>query len=105
MRTHTASELQHISDILAADGTTVLAASLRNGIEDLTGKRLEQAQLVAAETSHMLLFHTGDVTALTESCYIRCENVLYIVDYKTDPRRPRSGMWTEVYCHVERTSS
>jgi hypothetical protein len=104
-RGHTANELRHICDILAADGTTVLASSVRNGLEDLVGKRLEQAQLVSAETSHTILLHTGDADTLTESGYIRCEGVLYIVDYKMDPRVPRPGMWTEVYCHVERTAA
>jgi hypothetical protein len=104
-RGHSANELRHISDILASDGTTTLASGIRNGLEDLAGARLEKAQLQSAETTHMILYHAGDVTVLTESSYVRCEGVLYIVDYKLDPRKPRPGMWTEVYCHVERTVS
>jgi hypothetical protein len=105
MREHSANELMYSADILAADGTATLASGIRAGLEDLAGRLLEQAQLVASETSHMVLFNFWDATVLTESCYLRIEGVLYVVDYKIDPRQPRPNMWLEVYCHVERTNS
>lgn len=105
MKAHTASELQYTADILGPD-TSVLISGVRAGVQDLMGRRLEQAQLIASETSHMLLFHTGDITGyLTDSGYIDCDGTRYIVDYTLDPRKPRPGMWTEVYAHAERTNS
>jgi hypothetical protein len=105
MRTHSANELNYQANILAADGSTVLATGIAAGIEDLTGRRLEQAQLSAPETSHMILFRALDALTLTADGYVSIEGVLYIVDYFIDPRKPRAGTWKEVYCHVERVSS
>ena len=104
MKAHKASELRFSAQILAADGVTVLS-TLYVDIEDLMGRRLEQAQLVAAETSHRILMRTGDATALTPAGYVQYDGVLYIVDYTRDPRFPRPNMWLEVFCHVERTNS
>jgi len=105
MRSHTANELRDRVDILAANGSTVLLSNVCAGITDITGQRREQAQLVAAETTHMVLFRTGDIGVLSNSSYIRSGGVLYIVDYISDSRIPRPGIWTEVFCHVERTTS
>lgn len=105
MKTHTAGELLYTAQILGPDGSTVLASGIRAGIEDLSGRRLEQAQLIAAETSHMILFRAGDATTLTPASYVSCDGALYVVDYTKDPRKPRAHMWLEVYCHVERTQS
>lgn len=100
--THSANELQHSAQILAADCVTIKASGLHAGVEDLSGRRLEQAQLIASETSHMILFRRNDVGGILDSsCYVVLEGATYIVDYMTDPRKPRPNMWVEVYCHVE----
>jgi len=105
MRMHTANELNTLANILAADGTTVLASNVAAGIEDLSGRRLEQAQLSAPETSHMILFRALDAILLTEAGYVSISGVSYIVDYFIDPRNPRVGVWKEVYCHAEKVGS
>lgn len=105
MKQHTAGELKYWGSILAADGATVLAANIGMGVTDLSGRRLEQAQLIASETSHMILLRNGDATALTPAGYIQVDGITYVVDYTQDPRTPRPDMWVEVYCHVERTSA
>jgi hypothetical protein len=105
MRTHVAGELHDVADILAPDGTTILASGVRCAVTDLSGKRLEQAQLMASETSHLIVFRGPDAEVLGASgylaCYIVVDESTYIVDYTLDPRRPRPGMWSEVYCHIE----
>src|SRR4051812_42035720 len=105
MRNHTANQLKFRGNILAPDGVTVLTSAVPCGLEDLSGRRLEQAQLIAAETSHMILMRTGDASTLTDAGYISVEGTLYIVDYRQDPREPRPKMWLEVYCHVERSGN
>jgi len=105
MRAHTANELRYKASLLAADGATVLATGVACGIEDLAGSRLEQAQLQAVETTHMIVMHAGDAALLPLRGYVNVENLLYIVDYSRDPRTPRANMWTEIYCHVERTGN
>lgn len=106
MRAHSTNELRDVVNLLAPDGVTVLASNIRAGIEDLTGRRLEQAQLVAAETSHMIIVRTGDAAAINAQGYVQDGvGTLYIIDYIRDPRQPRARMWTEIYCHVERTTS
>jgi hypothetical protein len=105
MRGHTANELLYKAQILAADAATVLAPNVGCGVSDLSGRRLEQAQLVASETTHMILMRAGDAAVLTSSSYVSTGGTLYVVDYTTDPRIPRPGMWLEVYCHVERSGN
>ena len=105
MKTHTANELRDYANILAPDGVTVLASGLNCGIEDLSGRRLEQAQLSAPQTSHMVLFRAGDASTLSSDGYLQVNGQLFLVDYPKDPRQPRTGMWLEVYCHMERTAS
>jgi hypothetical protein len=102
MRRHSANELIYTANILGPDGTTAVASGVPCGVEDLAGRRLEQAQLIASETSHMILMRTPDTAALTDSSYIACDGNVYVVDYRQDPRSPRPKMWTEVYCHLER---
>lgn len=105
MRGHSANELIYDADILGPDGTTVLASGVACGVSDLSGRRLEQAQLVSAETTHMILMRTADTETLTDSGYVFCDGVLYIVDYHQDPRSPRPKMWLEIYGHVERAGN
>lgn len=103
MRSHSASEFRYYGNVIGPDGTSIRITGVGLGLEDLQGRRLEQAQLTKPETSHVLTFRFGDVTGqLDESCYVQVEGVLYIVDYLRDPRNPRPNMWTEAYCHVER---
>jgi hypothetical protein len=102
MRAHTANDLRDIGNLVAADGSTAIATGVACGVSDLNGRRLEQAQLIASETSHMILFRAADVAALPDSGYVQVDGLLYVVDYRQDPRRPRAGMWTEIFCHVER---
>jgi hypothetical protein len=110
MRQHTASELRYTADLMDTDAATVLV-QVGAGIEDLSGRRLEQAQLMAAETTHMLLLRYTDGKPLPNQGYIRVTDpdtgavVLYVVDYMQDPRIPRPRVWTEVYCHVVRSNS
>ncbi len=102
MKRHSSSELRYTAQILGPDGVTVRASGISVGVEDLSGRRLEQAQLINSETSHMILAQRGDVGGILDSsCYIVCDGVTYIVDYPKDPRVPRPNMWTEIYCHVE----
>ena len=75
------------------------------GVENLSGRRMDQAQLTEAQTTHMILFHYGDALLLTDDGYISVEGSLYVVDYSKDPRIPRPKMWREVFCHTERTHS
>ena len=111
MRMHQASEIRYGVNILGTDGVTVLAADVGAGIEDLSGRRLEQAQLISSETSHMILLWYLDALKLPNQGHIQVidpgtgETTLYLVDYVEDPRKPRPRVWTEVYCHVERGNS
>lgn len=102
MRGHSANELTERASLLDVDGVTVLAANVYCGIEDLAGRRLEQAQLSAAETTHKFTFRSADVALLPSAGYITSNGKLYIVDGPPlDPRVPRPGMWAEILCHVE----
>lgn len=111
MKQHSAKELRYLANIMDVDGATVLTAGVGAGIEDLSGRRLEQAQLMASETSHMILLRYPDAAALPQQGYVQLTDpgsglvTLYIVDYFQDPRMPRPRAWTEVYCHVMRTNS
>jgi SPP1 family predicted phage head-tail adaptor len=95
---HNASELKYRIDVLAADGATVKVANQWAGIIDLSGRRLEQAQLVSSETTHQITIRHN--VAVDSSCFILSDGVRYIVDYLLDPGFPRRGVWTEIYCHV-----
>lgn len=111
MKQHAAKDLRYTADLMDVDGTTVLVPQVGAGIEDLTGRRLEQAQLMSAETTHMVLLRYADGLPLPNQGYIRVIDpgssavTLYIVDYTQDQRVPRPRVWTEVYCHVMRTNS
>lgn len=111
MKQHTASELRYTADLLDTDGTTVIVSQVGVGISDLAGRRLEQAQLMAAETTHMLLMRWVEAQPLPPQGYIRVTDpgsglvTLYIVDAPPlDPRVPRPRVWVEIYCHVTRTN-
>ncbi len=111
MRQHAAKEMRYWANILDTDGATVLVSQVGAAIEDLSGRRLEQAQLMSAETTHMILLRYADGLPLPNQGYVQVTDpgsgatTLYIVDYLLDPRAPRPRVWTEVYCHVERTNS
>ena len=105
MRGHSTNELQYYGQILDTDGSTVLADNVPCGVKDLSGDVREQMQLSAPQTTHRIVMRAGDGASVTESGYVQVESLLYIVDYKADPRVPRPNMWTEVFCHVERTNS
>jgi hypothetical protein len=100
MRTHTASELRFIGDILGPD-SVVRAQKVRCGVDNLSGRRLEQAQLTNSEVSAMIVFRKGDAALLDKSCYVVVDGVTHVVDYLMDSNEPRPGMWLEVYCHIE----
>lgn len=104
MRSHTSNELIYRAAILDTTATTVITTAFC-GIEDLSGKRLEQAQIIAAETTHRITMRANDARQLTNFGHITVEGVLYIVDYLADPRKPRPNMWLEVFCHVERSGN
>lgn len=111
MRQHAALDMQYWVSLLGPDATTVISAQVGAGIEDLTGLRLQQAQLVSSETSHMILLRYLDAQPLPPQGHVLVtdpgngETTLYLVDYVKDPRKPMPRMWAEVYCHVERTNS
>ena len=111
MKQHAAKDLRYTVNLMDIDGSTVLVPNVGAGIEDLSGRRLEQAQLMAAETSHMVLLRYADGLPLPNQGYVQVTDpgssavVLYIVDYIQDPRIPRPRVWTEVYCHVMRVNS
>jgi hypothetical protein len=102
MRTHSANQLRTVGNIIDPDGVTTRAIGIRMGVEDLTGKRLEQVQRVNSEISSMIVMHAADADTLNDSCYITADGNTYIVDWILDPRAQRPGMWKEVYCHIER---
>lgn len=108
---HEAKELRYDVTLMQPDGVTAIGSPIGASIEDLSGRRLEQAQLIAAETSHMILLRYPDALPLPPQGYIQVADpgtgltALYIVDYTTDPRVPRPRAWTEVYCHVERAGN
>ena len=108
MKQHSASEMRYDADILDADGSTVIQTGLGAGVTDLAGRQLVQAQLVSAETTHMVLLRYLDALQLPARGYLSITDpgtlvaTLYVVDYTQDPRVPRPRVWTEVYCHVER---
>jgi len=104
MRTHSTNDLKFRADIIAPDGTTVLASNVYAGQEDITGARVDQQQLDNAESNHVITFRKPDAALLSRSGYVRIDGVLFIVDYFSEPNAPRPGMWLEVYCHVERTT-
>lgn len=105
MKRHTASELKYTAIILDTDATTAKASAYA-GVEDLSGRRLEQAQFMSAETTHMILFRYLDGRAVPNQGYISVTDpdssvaTLFVVDFVMDPRQPRPRVWTEVYCHV-----
>jgi len=112
MRQHAAKDLKYSVDLLAPDGETVVLSGAGACIEDLTGKRLEQAQVVGAETTHLITLRYLDSLALPVMGHIQVEDpntgvvTLYIVDAPPlDPRVPRPRVWAEVYCHVERAGN
>lgn len=112
MREHAAKELRYWANLLAPDGETALTPNpVGAGIEDLSGRRLEQAQLISAETSHMVLLRYADAQPLPNQGYVQVTDpgsgvvMLYVVDYMEDPRLPRPRVWVEVYCHVGRDNS
>jgi hypothetical protein len=108
---HAAKEIRYTADLMAPDGASVVMAGVGVGIEDLSGRRLEQAQLVSAETSHMVLLRYADALSLPIQGYIRVTDpgsgivTLYVVDYAQDPRTPRPRVWLEVYCHAMKVNA
>jgi hypothetical protein len=108
MKQHSAKELRYDAALLAPNASTVLTASVGASVEDLTGRSLEQAQLISAETSHRIVLRYADALALPARGYVRVTDpgssvvTLYVVDYLSDPRTPRPRVWVEVYCHAER---
>ncbi|HZP06772.1 MAG TPA: hypothetical protein VFB43_17870 [Terracidiphilus sp.] len=108
MKQHAAKEMRYTADVLDTDAITVLTPSAGVAIEDLSGRRLEQAQLEAAETTHMIVLRYADAVNLPKQGYLQVTDpgsgtiTLYCVDYAKDPRIPRPRVWVEVYCHVVR---
>lgn len=108
---HSAKEIRYTVDLLRGDATTVVASGIGAGLTDLTGRQLEQAQLVAAETSHMLVLRYADGKDIPQRGYVRLvdpgslQTTLFIVDYILDTRDPRPRVWIEVYCHVEKAGN
>jgi len=91
------NKMQYRVDVIAADGITVLYSGVPSGVEDLSGKRLEQAQLINNETTHLvsMVFRPN----VSESCYILYGGRLFAVDYLLDPGVPLRGMFLQVYAH------
>ena len=102
MKTHSAKELRYTAQVLASDADTVLVAKVAVGVEFLSGRRLEHAQLIASETSHMFVLRALDAKVVTDSCYFRVSGVLYEIDYLAPNIDMRPGNWQEVFCHVVR---
>lgn len=101
MKVHSANELNNTASIMGPD-MSPRSQNVRVGITDLSGRRLEQAQLVSSETTHLIVMRASTGAVLDRNCYIvDAEGTTYIVDYTLDPRVPREDMWLEVYCHVE----
>ena len=111
MKQHAAKDLRYAVDLLDTDGATTLVSGVGAGIVDLSGHRLEQAQLENSETTHMVLLRWADAQPLPQQGYISVTDpgssdvTLYVVDYLKDPREPRPRVWTEAYCHVMRINS
>jgi hypothetical protein len=112
MKQHQASEMRYTADIMAPDGETVILAQCGAGIEDLEGRAVEQAQLIASRTTHKVLLWWADAVSLPDGGYLRVTDpwtgavTLYVVDAPPlDPRKPRPRVWAEVFCHAERSGS
>ena len=103
IKKHTSSDLRYTAKILGADNATVLAPRVAVGVEFLSGRRLEHAQLIASETSHMIVLRSLDARQLTDAGYFDVSGVLYVVDYLPPALSERPDQWTEVYCHVSRS--
>jgi hypothetical protein len=111
MRTHSANELNTVADILTIDADTDIETLLSSGVPcgpiSVSGRRQYEAQFTTSETTHMILMRFQDSALIKESAFVRCEGVLYVVDYLFDAynaaRAQRPRVWTEVYCHITRT--
>lgn len=111
MRTHSANELNAVADILSIDADTDIETLISSGIPcgpmSVSGRRQYEAQFSTSDTTHMILMHYADAAGIKESAFIRCDGLLYVVDYIFDAynanRAQRPRTWTEVYCHVTRT--
>jgi hypothetical protein len=111
MRIHTAKDIRYWVALLDTDGATVLAPNVGAGIEDLSGRRLEQAQLMSSETSHLIFMRYADAVSLPQQGFVQVVDpdtgitTDYVVDYLNDPRQPRARVWVDAYCHVMRTNA
>jgi hypothetical protein len=101
MRAHSTNELIDRCNILDSDGTTVLLSNVPCGINDVTGRRDDQQQLMTAVTQHLVVLRYSDAVHVKPSGYLQSDGVLYIVDYpKMNINVPRPKTWAEIYCHV-----
>jgi SPP1 family predicted phage head-tail adaptor len=84
-----------------ADGqpntATPVASGLLAEVEDLAGRRLEQAQLSNVETTHM--FKVWYTPAITFDCFISFAAAIYAIDYILDKGKPVRNMYMELYAH------
>jgi hypothetical protein len=107
MRTHTASELQFNAQVLDKDATTVVIASIRCSVSDLTGSRLEKQPGISSETTHVIVVRYPDGSAITGNMYFLIEGILYVIDNRPldayPDRAQRPKQWLEINAHVERS--
>jgi hypothetical protein len=107
MRTHTASELRYTGQVLAKDATTVVIAAIRCSVADISGSRLEKAQLVSSETTHAIVVRYQDGKNITGDMFFLVEGILYVLDNRPldayPDRAQQPNMWLELNAHVERS--
>lgn len=100
------NKLRYTADILAADHSTVLLASVAAGFEELSGRALELAQLHSSECT--VRFTVRWDASIESNCFVQFEGAIYPVDGVRDPGKMtpdpkrgevQRGILLEVYAH------
>lgn len=100
------NRLRERIDIVARDasGQIDLAHPLYAGVwasvEDLGGRRLEQAQLLEAETTHRFVIRY--IPNMQSDVFVVFDQVTYYVDYIRDPGYPMRRRYLELLAHKVR---
>jgi SPP1 family predicted phage head-tail adaptor len=91
--------LRYKMDYLDASQTPVLSGIAANA-EDLSGRKLELAQLISAETTHR--FTVRYDAQITSDGHISFDGSVFAIDYLRDPGEPFRKFYLEIYAHKVR---
>jgi SPP1 family predicted phage head-tail adaptor len=69
-------------------------------VEDPSGRRLELAQLVSAETTHR--FTVLYDARIKSDGHVACDGQIFVIDYLRDPGEPFRKFYLELYAHRNR---